>query len=130
MRDEGFQQILDPVRHYPSLGLAFLTCRIAPFQPRREHFLRRHTGLMQGNAPVWPDGVFSQLRTGTAGAVQNNKYLAALGRDLYAKAGSSRVPVDDVRFRWRQRVDSVLGQFDARHATKVPSSSATFASHR
>ena len=59
--------------------------------------------------------VFTQLRSGTAGAAQDDAHFAALRRDLDAESGHTRIPVDYIRV-WRpQRVDDTLGQFDARH---------------
>src|SRR4051794_26805553 len=94
--NEVLQQIIDPIRHDTSLGFPLLGCRIPSFELRREHPLRRYSCLMKRYAAVWPDGVFAQVRPGTAGAVQNDEHLAALGRDLHAEAGGSGVPVDDI----------------------------------
>jgi hypothetical protein len=41
------------------------------------------------------DGIFTQLRAGTAGAVQDDEHLAALRRDLDADSGHTRIPVVD-----------------------------------
>jgi len=74
--------------------------------------------------------VFTQLRSGTAGAAQDDAHFAALRRDLDAESGHTRIPVDYIRV-WRpQRVDDTLGQFDARHRKRTMSGGATFASHR
>src|SRR5262249_33339674 len=54
-------------------------------------------------------------RAGAAGAVENDEYLAALGRNLHPETGTAGIPVDGVRLRGRQRVDDSLGQPDARH---------------
>jgi hypothetical protein len=73
-----------------------LSRRIAPFEFGGKNLLRRHAGLMKRYPAVWPDGVFAQIRPGTARAVQNDEHLAALGRDLHAETGISGVPVDDI----------------------------------
>src|SRR6516165_3751758 len=96
LSNEGLQQIFDAVCHHPSLRLPLLGRRIAPFKLGCEHLLRRHAGLMKGHAPVGPDGVFAQLRASTAGAVEHDKNLAPLGRDLHTEAWTASVPVDYV----------------------------------
>src|SRR5262249_27000447 len=70
------------------------------------------------HAPIRADGVLAQPRAGAAGAVEHDEYLAALGRNLHAEAGAPGVPVDRVRLRGWHRVDSALGQSDARHGRK------------
>jgi hypothetical protein len=51
---------------------------------------------MKCHAAVGPDGIFAQLRTGAAGAVEHDEHLAALRRNLHAEAGKTSVPVDHV----------------------------------
>src|SRR5262245_50364529 len=94
--NERLKQILDSICHDPSFGFALLGCRIASFELRGEHLLRRDAGLMKGYAPVRPDGILAQLRAGTASAVQDDEHLPALRRDLDAESGNSRVPVDHI----------------------------------
>jgi hypothetical protein len=55
----------------------------------------RPPSAIKRDAAVWPDGVFAQMRPGTARPVQNDEHLAALGCDLHAESGISGVPVDD-----------------------------------
>jgi hypothetical protein len=52
---------------------------------------------MKSHAPVWPDGVFPQLRSGTTRAVENDEDLAALRRDLDAEAGIARVTTSELK---------------------------------
>src|SRR5262249_13121051 len=125
LRYEGFQEILDTICYDPSLRLALLGRRIAAVELGGEHSLRCHSCLVEGHAPVWPDGVFAQLRAGAADTVQNDEHLAALRRDLHAEARTAGVPVNYVGLRGRQRVDCALGQPDARHGRHL-SCGATF----
>src|SRR5262249_40519205 len=117
---EGLQQILDSVRHDTSPRRSLLACRIAALQLRRKHFLRHDARLMKSHAPVWPDRVLAQPRSGTACSVKNDEHLAAIRRHLNAEAGTSSVPVDYVRLQSRQRVDRALGQSDAWHGKESP----------
>jgi len=96
LSNERLQQIFDAICHHPSFRLALLGRWIAPVKLGCEHLLRRHTGLMKGHAPVGPDGVFAQLRAPTTGAVEHDKNLAPLGRDLDTEAGAASVPVDHI----------------------------------
>ena len=96
LRDEAFQQILHAIRHHSPLRLPLLGRRIPAFQLSCEHLLCSHTCLMKRHAPVWPNGVFAQLRTSAGGAVEHDKHLATLRRDLNAEAGKAGVPVDQV----------------------------------
>src|SRR5262252_9550424 len=98
LRYEGLQQILDSVCHDTSPRRSLLGRRIAAFELRREHLLRRHARLMKGHAPIRPDCVLAQPRAGTAGAVENDEYPAAFGRDLDAESGATGVPVHHVGF--------------------------------
>src|SRR5262249_11843732 len=105
MRDERLQQIINAIRHNATLGLAFLGGGIAAVQLRGEHLLRGYTRLMEGDTPVRPDGVFSQLRAGPSCAVKNDEHFATFGRDLDAEPRAPPIPVDDVCRRSWQRVD-------------------------
>ncbi len=94
--NEGLQQILDPVGYGTSFRFALLGRRIAAVELRRKHLLRPQPRLMKGYASVRTDGVFAELRSGTAGAVQHDEDLATLGRDLNAETGQASIPVDEV----------------------------------
>jgi hypothetical protein len=96
--NECLEQILDAICYDPLVRLPLLGRGIAALKLGREYPLRRHPSLMKGHASVGPDGVFAQLRAGTAGAVENDEHLAAFGRDLDAKAGATGIPVDHVGF--------------------------------
>src|SRR5262249_59061222 len=90
------QQVSYGVCYVWSFRLPFPDSRIAAFELRRDHLLRRHAGLVKGHSPIRSDRVLAQLGASTAGAVQNDEHLAALRRDLDAEAGVSCVPVDYV----------------------------------
>ena len=120
--NERLQQILDALCYDPSFRLPFLACRIAAFELGRQHLLRRHSRLMKGHAPIRPNGVLAQLRARTAGAVENDEYLTAFRRNLDPEAGTTGVPVDNIRFRSRKRVDRALRESNARHRRWHPSS--------
>ena len=118
--DEPLQQILDAIRNDPTFLLSFLSRWIAPIHPCGKDLLRCCAGLVQGHLSVWADGVLAQLCAGAASAIQNYEYLAALGRDLDAKARERGILVDYVGWRSRQCVDDSFRQFHARHATRLP----------
>src|SRR5262249_24063106 len=58
--NERLQQVLYAVCYDSSLRLPFLDSRIAAFELRREHLLRRHAGLVKGHSPIRSDRVLAQ----------------------------------------------------------------------
>ena len=92
LRDEGFQQVLDAVCYDPSPCFPLFGRKVAPLELRSEHLLCSHTCLMKRYAPIWPNGIFAQLRPCSAGAVQNDKHFASFWSDLHAEAGRSGYP--------------------------------------
>src|SRR5450432_2733972 len=70
---------------------------------------------MKRYTTVRPDGVFAQLRSGTAGAVEDDEHLATLWRNLHPESGTTSVPVNYVRRGRRKHVDGTFGQLESWH---------------
>jgi len=88
--NKALQQIPDPICQPLVVSLAFPP--VAPLKLRRKNLLRRYARLMKGDPPIWPDGVFAQLPSGTTRAVEHNEHFAALRRDLDACPGGALRP--------------------------------------
>ena len=67
-----------------------------PVTDRSRYPLSRDACLMKCHTPIRPDRVFTQLRFGPAGPIQDDKHLTAFRRNLDAEAGAAGVPVDYV----------------------------------
>jgi hypothetical protein len=112
---EGFDQIVDPVGHFSSALLQFLSCRIAPVKALREHPLSSRPSVMQGESSIWSDGVLAQPRCSTANPVERDEDPAAFWSHLDSETGKGCVPVDFVLCGRLEGIDRALGQFDFRH---------------
>jgi hypothetical protein len=91
--NESFQQLIDAIGHNPLLRGSLFSGGIASLKLRRENPLRSHAGLMKGDTPEHPDGVFPQARSGATCPVNDDKYFATFWCNLHAKARATGVPV-------------------------------------
>ena len=99
----------------PPLSLPLLGGRIAPFEPGGKDLLGLGASAVEGHAAIRADRVFTQPRTGAAGAVEGDEDLLALGRHLHAESRQGFVPVDDVLGRRLQPIYGAFGEADSRH---------------
>src|SRR5262249_8027831 len=81
--NERLQQILGAFSSVPLFPPPFPARRPAAFELGRHPLRPRPSPLMKAHTPIRPDGVLAQPRPSTAGAIENDEHLAALGCDLY-----------------------------------------------
>src|SRR5262249_13817917 len=84
--DERFHQVIHPIDNQAAARLLLLLCWVASVEPSRQALLAWGLAHRRGAAPIGPNRIFAQPRTGARKPIHHQKDLAAFRRHFHAEA--------------------------------------------